>query len=86
MRRQLVPAIISILLFTVVLGLVYPLVVTGVAQVAFKDKADGSIVSVNGRQVGSSHAAAASATTTAAAAAPAVASPRAGAHRRPPRL
>jgi potassium-transporting ATPase KdpC subunit len=54
MRRQLVPAIISILLFTVVLGLVYPLVVTGVAQVAFKDKADGSIVSVNGRQVGSS--------------------------------
>jgi potassium-transporting ATPase KdpC subunit len=54
MRRQLVPAIISILLFTVLLGLVYPLVVTGVAQVAFKDKADGSIVSVNGKRVGSS--------------------------------
>ena len=54
MRRQLLPALISVLLFTVLLGLVYPLVVTGVAQVAFKHKADGSFVSVNGKQVGSS--------------------------------
>ena len=54
MRRQLVPAIISMIIFTVLFGLVYPLVVTGVAQVAFKDKADGSIVEQNGKQVGSS--------------------------------
>jgi K+-transporting ATPase ATPase C chain len=54
MRRQLLPALVSILLFTVVLGIAYPLVVTGVAQVAFKHKADGSFVSVNGKQVGSS--------------------------------
>ena len=54
MRRQLVPAIISMVIFTVLLGLIYPLVVTGVGQVAFKDKADGSIVSVNGKEVGSS--------------------------------
>jgi K+-transporting ATPase ATPase C chain len=54
MRRQLIPAIISMVIFTVLLGLAYPLVVTGVGQVAFKDKADGSIVSVNGKQVGSS--------------------------------
>ena len=53
MRRQLLPAIISVLLFTVLLGLVYPLVITGVGQVAFKHKADGSIVSVDGKQVGS---------------------------------
>ena len=50
MRRQLVPAIISMVIFTVLLGLVYPLVVTGVAQVAFKDKADGSIVEHDGKQ------------------------------------
>jgi K+-transporting ATPase ATPase C chain len=53
MRRQLLPAIISVLLFTVLLGLVYPLVITGVGQVAFKHKADGSLVSVDGKQVGS---------------------------------
>ena len=54
MRRQLVPAIISMVIFTVLLGIVYPLVVTGVAQVAFKHKANGSIVEQNGKQVGSS--------------------------------
>ena len=51
MRRQLFPAIISMVIFTVLLGLIYPLVVTGVGQVAFKDKADGSIV-VGERQGG----------------------------------
>ena len=54
MRRQLVPAIISMVIFTVLLGLVYPLIVTGVAQVAFKDKADGSIIERDGKKVGSS--------------------------------
>jgi potassium-transporting ATPase KdpC subunit len=54
MRRQLVPALVSIVLFTALLGIVYPLVVTGVAQVAFKHKADGSLVTVDGKQVGSS--------------------------------
>src|SRR5262245_48236257 len=53
MRRQLVPAIISMVIFSVLFGLVYPLVVTGVAQLAFKDKADGSFVERNGRKVGS---------------------------------
>jgi len=54
MRRQLVPAIVSMIIFTVLFGLVYPLVVTGVAQVAFKDKANGSIVERDGTQIGSS--------------------------------
>jgi K+-transporting ATPase ATPase C chain len=53
MRRQLVPAIISMIIFTVLLGVIYPLAVTGVAQVAFKHKADGSIIERNGKQVGS---------------------------------
>src|SRR5436190_1603444 len=44
MRRQLVPAIVSMVILTVLFGLLYPLVVTGVAQVAFKAKADGSKV------------------------------------------
>src|SRR5581483_10001595 len=53
MRRQLVPAFVSIVLFTVVPGIAYPLAVTGVGKVAFEHKADGSFVSVNGRRVGS---------------------------------
>jgi K+-transporting ATPase ATPase C chain len=53
-RRQLLPALVSVVVFTVLFGLVYPLVVTGVAQVAFKGKADGSFVEQNGRKVGSS--------------------------------
>ena len=54
MRRQLVPAVLSMIVFTLLLGGVYSLVVTGVAQLAFKDKADGSIVERNGKKVGSS--------------------------------
>ena len=42
------------IVLTVLLGLVYPLVVTGVAQVAFHDKANGSLVKANGKVVGSS--------------------------------
>jgi K+-transporting ATPase ATPase C chain len=54
MRRQLLPALRIVLVFTVLLGLAYPLVVTGVAQALFSDKADGSFVTVNGKKVGSS--------------------------------
>src|SRR2546426_330425 len=53
MRRQLVPSLAMLVVFTVLTGLAYPLVVTGFAQVAFKDKANGSIVSRSGRPVGS---------------------------------
>jgi len=54
MRRQLVPAIVSMVIFTVALGIVYPLVITGIGQVAFNDKANGSLVKQNGKVVGSS--------------------------------
>jgi K+-transporting ATPase ATPase C chain len=54
MRRQLVPAIIAMVLFTVLCGIAYPLVVTGASQVAFNDKADGSFVRRDGQIVGSS--------------------------------
>ncbi len=53
MRRQLLPSIISMLLFTLILGVGFPLVITGIAQVAFNDKADGSIVERDGKAVGS---------------------------------
>jgi K+-transporting ATPase ATPase C chain len=53
MRRQLLPAIVMMVVFTVVLGIGYPLVVTGIAQVGFADKANGSELKVDGRVVGS---------------------------------
>ena len=54
MRRQLLPALRIVLVFTVLLGLAYPLLVTGVAQGLWSSKADGSLVKVNGKVVGSS--------------------------------
>ncbi|WP_053205059.1 potassium-transporting ATPase subunit KdpC [Jiangella muralis] len=43
-----------LLLFTVILGIAYPLAVTGVSQLAFGDQADGSLVTHDGEVVGSS--------------------------------
>ena len=54
MRRQILPAVLMVIVLTVLLGGVYPLVVTGISQVAFHHKANGSMVSVNGTDVGSS--------------------------------
>jgi K+-transporting ATPase ATPase C chain len=54
MRRQLVPAILTLLAFTLLVGVLYPLAVTGVSQVAFGDRADGSLVRRDGVVVGSS--------------------------------
>ncbi|HVX41046.1 MAG TPA: potassium-transporting ATPase subunit KdpC [Gemmatimonadaceae bacterium] len=53
LRKQLRPAILMTLVLCVVTGLVYPGVVTGLAQVLFPRQANGSIVTVNGRAVGS---------------------------------
>ena len=52
--RQLRPAIVALLMFTILTGLVYPMVITGFAQLGFKDKANGSLVSKGGVAVGSS--------------------------------
>ena len=53
--RRHTAAIRAMLVFTVILGIAYPLLVTGIAQLAFKDKANGSQVSdTSGRVVGSS--------------------------------
>ncbi len=54
MRRTLLSSVIAVVFITVVFGLVYPLVMTGVSQVVFPGKANGSKVSVDGTVVGSS--------------------------------
>lgn len=55
MRRQLGPAVRMVVLVTVVLGLLYPLAVTGIAQSLFSSKANGSLVrDSSGHVVGSS--------------------------------
>ena len=53
MRRQLLPALVVFLAFTVLTGLAYPLAITGAAQVAFPSRADGSLVERDGRVLGS---------------------------------
>ncbi len=53
MRRQLLPALRMLFALTVICGLAYPLLVTGVAQAAFRHQAEGSLVEVDGRPVGS---------------------------------
>jgi K+-transporting ATPase ATPase C chain len=53
MRRQLLPALIMLVLFTVLTGVIYPLAVTGLGQAVFGDKANGSLVERDGEPVGS---------------------------------
>ena len=53
MRRQLVPALVVFLALTLLTGIAYPLAVTGVAQLAFPGRADGSLIERDGRVVGS---------------------------------
>ncbi|WP_371405770.1 K(+)-transporting ATPase subunit C [Kribbella sp. NBC_00662] len=51
--RQFGVALRALLVFTAILGIVYPLVMTGVAQAVFHSNANGSIVKVNGKDVAS---------------------------------
>jgi len=53
LTKQLRPAIVLTLLLCVITGVVYPGIVTGLAQVLFPRQANGSLVTVNGRVVGS---------------------------------
>ncbi|MBV8569616.1 MAG: potassium-transporting ATPase subunit KdpC [Acidobacteriaceae bacterium] len=53
MLQELKPAFRLVLLFTIVTGLIYPLVVTGICQVVFKGPANGSLISEHGHVIGS---------------------------------
>lgn len=53
LRKQLRPAIVLTVVLCAITGLVYPGIVTGLAQVLFPRQANGSLVSVDGRVVGS---------------------------------
>jgi potassium-transporting ATPase KdpC subunit len=53
LRKDLLTALIAIVAMTIVLGLLYPLAITGISQVAFPGASNGSKVSADGRVVGS---------------------------------
>ncbi len=53
MRRELLRSLIVVVLSIAVLGIAYPVIMTGFAQLAFAGKADGSLISQGGHTVGS---------------------------------
>lgn len=53
MKRNFVTAILMTIATTVLLGIIYPLAVTGIAQVLFPKQANGGLIEVNGKVVGS---------------------------------
>jgi K+-transporting ATPase ATPase C chain len=60
MRKDIISSVIGIVVLTLVFGIAYPLVVTGVSQVAFPGNANGQKVYVDGKLVGSRSSARAS--------------------------
>ena len=52
-KEVLIKAIVIFAIFTLICGVGYTLVITGVSQVAFKDKANGSIIEIDGKKYGS---------------------------------
>ena len=54
MREHIRPALVLLALFTVLTGVIYPLVVTGIAQLVFPRQANGSLIVKDGKPVGSS--------------------------------
>ena len=53
MLRELKPALLMLIAFTVLTGLIYPFLVTGIAQVVFPYRANGSLIQRDGKAIGS---------------------------------
>jgi K+-transporting ATPase ATPase C chain len=53
MKKNLITAILMTIATTILLGIIYPLVVTGLAQVMFPKQANGELIKANGKVVGS---------------------------------
>ena len=53
MKKNLITAFLMAIATTILLGLIYPLVITGLAQLLFHDKANGQIITRNGEAIGS---------------------------------
>ena len=53
LRKQIRPTLVVLILFTLLTGVIYPLVVTGIAQIVFPEKANGSFIKRGGKIVGS---------------------------------
>jgi potassium-transporting ATPase KdpC subunit len=53
LKRDIVTAVLGIIVFAILLGLVYPLAITGISQVAFPGNANGQQVHLDGKLVGS---------------------------------
>src|SRR6478752_8935883 len=53
MKRDLISSALAIVVLTVILGLAYPFVITGISQVVWPNKSDGSQIKVDGKVAGS---------------------------------
>lgn len=53
MKKNLLISILMTIVTTILLGIIYPLVVTGLSQLLFKDKANGQLIVQNGQLIGS---------------------------------
>src|SRR3989339_177702 len=53
MTRLFLQSLLFTIIFTVLTGFVYPVVITGIAQIAFREKANGSLLEYKGRVIGS---------------------------------
>jgi potassium-transporting ATPase KdpC subunit len=53
MRRDMLTSVVAVIVLTLLLGLVYPLAMTGISQILFPGRADGSLIKKNGHVVGS---------------------------------
>ncbi len=53
MKKNIITAVLMTIVTTVLLGLVYPLVMTAIAQLLFRDKANGQLIERDGKVIGS---------------------------------